>query len=388
MRHVSDHERRARLGTRHGLAPGCEAGSVDAATRSIVALHATEAPTVYLSCWARVPEVAVADVDRAIYEDRSVVRQLAMRRTLWGFPRDLLPAIWPSASARVAAVEAARLAKDIVAGGVAPDGTAWVDAAGAGVLAELARHPGGLPAADIRQAVPMIDERFETKWGTVNFSSRVLTVLGARAEIVRGDNVGGWHVSRPRWTLTEHWLAEAGSLGSTEGYRRLVGAWLRSFGPGTEDDLVWWLGATKGIVRDALAALGAEPASLDDGSTGWLLPDDLDEVAAPDPGVALLPVLDPTVMGWKQRDFHLGPHRDAIFDRNGNAGTTAWVDGRVVGCWVQDDTGRVRVNLLEPIPARARKALDAEAERLTAWLDGLQVPIIYKSPAMKAALAS
>ena len=39
------------------------------------------------------------------------------------------------------------------------------------------------------------------------------------------------------------------------------------------------------------------------------------------PGLALLPVLDPTVMGWKERDFYLGGHGPALFDRNGNAGT-------------------------------------------------------------------
>ncbi len=58
--------------------------------------------------------------------------------------------------------------------------------------------------------------------------------------------------------------------------------WLHTFGPGTTDDLVWWLGATKSVVRAALAELGAVEVSLDHGATGWLLPDDLDE--APDPG--------------------------------------------------------------------------------------------------------
>jgi hypothetical protein len=128
--------------------------------------------------------------------------------------------------------------------------------------------------------------------------------------------------------------------------------------------------------------------SLDGGGTGWLLPDDVDEAGASarhaGPWAALLPVLDPTVMGWKGRDFYLGPHRDALFDTRGNAGTTAWVDGRIVGCWVQDDAGAVGLRLLEDTTAAERRALDAEAERLTAWLDGFRVPTIYKSPAMKA----
>ena len=80
-------------------------------------------------------------------------------------------------------------------------------------------------------------------------------------------------------------------------------------------------------------------------------------------------MLDPTVMGWKERDFYLGPHAPQLFDSNGNAGTTAWWDGRIVGCWVQDDAGVVEVRLLEKLPG-GRAALAAEAERLTAWLAG------------------
>ena len=86
----------------------------------------------------------------------------------------------------------------------------------------------------------------------------------------------------------------------------------------------------------------------------------------PEPWAALLPVLDPTTMGWKQRDFYLAaddvPH---LFDSNGNAGTTAWWDGRVVGCWVQDDDGVVSVVLRRDIGAEGSGALEAEAERLT-----------------------
>ena len=54
-------------------------------------LHATEPATVYLSLHARVDGLTVADVDRALYDDRTLVKQLAMRRTLFVFPRDLLP---------------------------------------------------------------------------------------------------------------------------------------------------------------------------------------------------------------------------------------------------------------------------------------------------------
>ena len=83
------------------------------ATRAMTVLHATEPATVYLSLLARVDGLTVADVDTALYVERSLVKQLAMRRTLFVFPRDLLPAAWGSASARVAAQLRTRLTAEV-----------------------------------------------------------------------------------------------------------------------------------------------------------------------------------------------------------------------------------------------------------------------------------
>lgn len=377
--HVSDNQRRARLGVRHALVSPVD--SPEAATRAMTVLHATEAATVHLSCWARVAPVQVADVDRALYAERTLVKQLAMRRTLFVCPRDLLPAVWGSASARVAGIERARIRKDIERAGIAAD---WLDRAEPEVLALLADAPGGLTTVEVRQALPDLDEKVPVGPGDVWLLPRLINHLGAAGAIVRAVNSGRWAVNKPRWMLTRQWLGDvAAPLDPAAGYLELVRRWLWTFGPGTEDDLVWWLGATKSVVRAALAALAAVPVTLDGGGTGFLLPDDLDPVPDPGPWVALLPVLDPTVMGWQRRDFYLGPHRDLLFDNRGNAGTTAWVDGRAVGCWVQDDAGAVRVHVLETVPAPARRALDDEAARLTDWLGGLKIGSVYSSPAMK-----
>ena len=385
MLHVTDDERRRRVAVRHALAPAHRVASPEAATGAMTALHSTEPATVFLSCWARCTSVTVADVESALHDERSLVKQLAMRRTVFVFPRSLLGAVWPSASARVARSERAQMARDVVAAGIADDGDAWLDHARAAVLAVLGDAPDGLTAAEVRRAAPVIDVRVAVRAGASWASPRVLTQLGATADVARGVNTGHWRISRPRWTLMRHWLTDVPpAWEQADGWRELVRRWLRTFGPGTEDDIVWWLGATKGIVRAALAELAAVAVSLDSGATGWLLPGDLDRTPDPGPWVALLPVLDPTVMGWKARGFYLGPHRQQLFDRAGNAGTTAWVDGRIVGCWVQDDDALVRVRLFEQVSAGARQALDDEAHRLTTWLDGERVNSLIRPPSMQA----
>jgi hypothetical protein len=56
-----------------------------------------------------------------------------------------------------------------------------------------------------------------------------------------------------------------------------------------------------------------------------------------------------------------------------------------VGCWVQDEAGVVRVHLLEELATAERALLDAEAERLTRWLDGVVISTVYPSSSMKEA---
>ena len=352
-------------------------------------LHATEPASVYLSVVARSDAVR-ADVHRALYTERTVVKQLAMRRTLFAFPRDALPAAWGSASARVAAQIGARLAKEVVGGGLADDGAAWVEQWSAAVLRRL-RDDGPASTAELREALPELGRRLEmapgkTYGGSFPVAPRLLSVLAAGGVVLRGENQGDWRTSRPLWTATEEWLGEAPRpVTPDEGYRDLVTRWLRRFGPGTEADLVWWLGATKSAVRRALAEVGAVGVALDHGP-GWVLPDDLEPVAPVEPWAALLPVLDPTVMGWRDRAFYLDPDDvPLLFDVNGNAGTTAWWDGRVVGCWVQDEDGAVQVVPCRDVGGEARAALGREAERLTAWLAGERVATVYPSAAMRAA---
>jgi hypothetical protein len=98
----------------------------------------------------------------------------------------------------------------------------------------------------------------------------------------------------------------------------------------------------------------------------------------------LLPALDPSTMGWKDRAFYLGEHAGRLFDANGNAGPTAWWNGRIVGGWTQDAHGTVVVVPAERLDRAATRALAERATRLTEWLDGDVVRSIYQSPLVRS----
>lgn len=362
---------------------------MDQAIGDLVGLHATDPATPYVSLWARLPNFSIADLDTGLYRRRSLVKHLAMRRTLWVVRTRDLPLVQAAASNRVADNERRRLVADVQKAGIADDGQLWLDRACDAVVRYLTEH-GPAGARQLRAALPELAGSYDPapgkRWGgETPISPRVLTVLSVRGDIVRGPNDGTWMTSRPQWAAATHWLGRSRAVVSPEAARTdLVRTWLHSFGPATVTDVKWWFGNTVTWARHALRDVGAVDVELD-GTPGFALPDDLEEVAEPEPWGALLPGLDVTAMGWYDRDWYLGEHRSQVFDSNGNAGPTVWWNGRVVGGWTQDTDGRVELRLLDDVGRDAVAALTRRAEELTDWLDGVRISPRFPSPLSRAA---
>jgi hypothetical protein len=308
-----------------------------------------------------------------------------MRRTLFVVPRDLAPVIDAACTKALAPVERRRLVGWLRDQGVAAHPDAWLDDVCERTLAALADLESAA-AAELTERVPELATRLSfgegKRWaGSVGVSTRVLFLLAASAAIVRARPRGGWTSGQYRWARTERWLgAPLAATPTDEARASLLTRWLHAFGPATTTDVRWWTGWTASVAKRALATVGAVEVDVEDSGAGWLLPDDLDEVPAPSPWVALLPPLDATPMGWKERDWFLGPHADRLFDRNGNAGPTVWLDGRVVGGWGVAPGGDVRVELLEPVPRRVTTRITREAANLRDWLDGARPIPRFRTP--------
>ena len=387
MRRVGVEERRARLASRHHLAPAARSDDLVAIAGDLVGLHASDPASVYLGAAARMREPAVETVQDALYEARTLVRILGMRRTMFVLPLDLAAIVQAACAGTIAARERRKLEGMIDGAGLHDDAAAHLRKVERATLRALAAR-GEATGAELSRDVPALRQEFTfgagTKWGGVQrLTTRVLVLLGAEGRIVRGRPRGSWLSSQYCWAPLESWL-----LGGLEEWdveraqAELARRWLASYGPATLADLRWWTGWTAGETRRALAQV--ETAEVDlDGEPGLVLADDLEPVAAPEPWVALLPGLDPSVMGWTRRDWYLGPHRPALFDSAGNAGPTVWCDGQIVGGWGQPESGEVTFRLLEDVGAEAGAAVEAEAERLGAWLGGVRASQRFGAPLVR-----
>jgi hypothetical protein len=382
MRRVDAEERRARLARRHRLTPASRTQDVADAVRSVVAFHSSDPVTVFLSARARVRDFDARRLESALYDERTLVRMLAMRRTLFVVPRELVPVVDAGASQAVAANERRKLEKFVAESGVSDDPAAWLDAARAAALAALEAR-GEASTSELTGDHPLLAERLRlgigTRWeAEVGAASRVLLLLAAEGKIVRDRPRGGWTASQYRWVPIER-LGVLEPFDPAEARAQLVGLWLGAFGPATEADIRWWTGWT---ARDARAALASVPHAVVDlgGAVGYVLGDDLEPEPRGEPAAALLPALDPTTMGWKERGWYLGPHAASLFDRNGNAGPTGWWGGQVVGGWAQRKDGGIVHRLLEDVGAEAEAAIAAEAESLADWLGTVRITPRFRTP--------
>jgi hypothetical protein len=402
---VSAAQRRARLIARHHLAG--RTGSVADTTAAMIALHATDPVTVYLSAWARTG-CAADDVDEALYAERAVVRMLGMRRTVFVVPAGLVSVIQSACTDDVARRLRRQLEKDLANGGIGSgDAAGWLRDVGESTLRVLAARGGGgasgaqLSADEPRLRTELTYAPDKSYGGTAYVTSRILGLLAAEGHLVRGHRRGGWSSGQFEWHPAAAWLAGSGAgsgqapgAGGTgiaqpdPGAARaeLARRWLLTFGPAPVADLQWWAGWTGGQTKAALAALAVREADLD-GQPGVLLTGDesFDDDAAP--VAALLPALDPTPMGWQARDWFLGEHREALFDRTGNIGPTVWWAGKIIGGWAQRPSGEVVCRLLEDAGSDAAAAVASEAVRLESWLGQTRVTPRFRTPLERALAA-
>lgn len=380
---IDDEVRRRRIATRHAIAPSERRTTLTEAIDAVVALHSSDPTSVFLSAAARLDGATTASIEDDLYERRVAVRHHAMRRTIWVMTPRLARAAHAGFTRKIAVAERRRTAA------LFGESEAWV-ASGVERVVAVVRDAGApIGAREIGLIVPdLAAQRVVNPGkpyeGTMAPHTRLLLCAAFEGRLARGRPAGTWIGSQYLWVPSEAWHSiDPSEPDELSGATEVIGRYLDRFGPATVEDVVWWTGGTKTLVRRALERLDAVEVSLTGGATGIVLPDDADhhddhrDLA---PWVALLPGLDPTVMGWRRRDWYLDPAvATRVTDRNGNIGPTVWADGRVVGGWVQRPDGTVAHDAAG-LSIAHRALLDREIERLREFVGGTTFSVRFPAP--------
>lgn len=365
---------------------GRPAESVAAAAAAVVGLHSSDPATVVLSAAVRT-RLDLDEIEAQMYSEEPprLWRIHAMRRTLWMLTEKHARAAMLAVAPKVATAERTRLLGWVEAAGFTDDAERWLAHVADATVAAIVEDRG-IGTRELSDAVPELDQTLVVGSGAwiteTPAKSRVLYVLAMEGRIRRGPPAGSWLSSQYGWVPVE----DPATGDAREASVRLVTDWLAAFGPATFDDIAWWFGwgvrATRAALADiATATIGEDELLVLDG-------DDAVEAPAGAPSARLVPSLDPTVMGWKDRRWMLGEHGDKLFDNTGNAGPIVFIEGRAVGAWGQRPDGAVALDLLEPLGSDERDAVEAERRWLETWLDGTVVRPRFPSPASSAIMKS
>lgn len=385
MRTISVQQRRRLMVRRHHLAG--EANDPETATRAVIALHASDPASVYLSVLARTSSSTLADVAQALYERRSLVRWMAMRRTLFVFPREDVPLVQAAVSTALAAMLRKRLISVLERNGAEPAVTGdiadWLD-----ILASRVEHAlrarGEATGAELSADEPLLRTAIPVRAPSdrpQNVTTSLLTWMSAAGRLVRSTPTGAWTSRHHRWEHASQWWPNGlPSMDPDQARQALARRYLTRFGPATVDDMQWWTGWNKATVRRALDSLPLDEIDLH-GQPGITLRADRTSIdEAESQTASLLPALDPTPMGWKHRDWMLGIDHQAVFDGAGNIGPTVWWNGEVIGSWALTAAGDLRTRILADRGSEAVAAVDTAAAQLQERLEGASVTPAIRTP--------
>lgn len=362
---------------RHHLDERAPAGAVLAVTSRLCGLHAQVMSSAELTVWARVEDLDRRAVQRALWEDRTLVKTWAMRGTLHLLPAHELPLWYAALSTSWQYLKPALWQKYF---GITIDELDRLTEAIAAALdgrmmtrEELAREVGRLTGSAAFGA-----KLAESSWGTI------LRPAAFTGRLCFAPSLG----QRVRFTRPDTWLAAAPPPADPQAATATVTRrFLAAYAPATYRDLArWWSGGGVSTARQWIASLGEEVTSVElDGAQAWMLAADARELPelSPNRSVRLLPGFDQYVVAASRHAEHLlpGDFRRRVYRPQGWISPVLLVNGRMEGTWRHEIKGsrvEVAIDPFVKAPAWVRRAAGQEAERLAAFL-GCALRLAWKS---------
>lgn len=375
--------------TRHHLASRAPASDLVQVARDMGGAQAQVLSAAEMSLWARTRGLHAADVETALWEDRTLVRVWCMRGTV-----HLVPSRDFSVFVRGCAGRAERDAR-------------WMARRG---------RPMDLIERMVQQIAKVLDrpltrnEAADRLLGSLGTSKKIRLGRGWGKEAdvdafeVDGQTVslggilgyacirGSLCAGPPRgnqgtFVRPDAWLRDWRDLSVPEAEDELLRVYLRAHGPANVSDFAWWTYVTAPAARAIWDRQkeNRSPVSVD-GRIGWVLRDDLPALKRARvrrPSVRLLPFFDAFLLGHKDKG-HLveAKHYKRVYRPQGWLSPAVLVDGRIKGIWSRERKGRrivLRIEAFNRFGAEIREAIEGEGQDLGRFLEADEVNLTFAS---------
>jgi hypothetical protein len=323
--------------------------------------HAQVLSAAEFSIGRRIAGATRADIQRALWEDRTLVKTFGPRGTVHLLPAADLP-MWTGAlSALPSSVPAHPEPVRFT-----PEQAEEVIAAIGDALADAELTVDELTEAIVDRTGPWAGEptmeAFQGRWPRW----RQLTSTAAhRGMLCFGPNRG----PKVTYTNPHRWLPGFRPDDGDAALRTLLTRYLYAYGPATPQHFARWLSIPPRHAAELFGELagGLEPVELD-GAPGWVLGGDTATPQQPHRGIRLLGYFDAYVVAGQPRErLYPGAAATRGLTPAGQAGNypVLLVDGVVGGVWHQRRSGRklaITVEPLRELTATQRRQLDDEVE--------------------------
>jgi hypothetical protein len=335
--------------------------------RDIGGLHATSAKSPYLSLFSRVADFTRDKLNEELYVKRSLGKIRCMRKTVYILPGELIPVAF-SATRRMIELTSERYSRYL--------GVTEKEYSETSKLILKVLKGEGMTAKEIREAL-----------GTELSISAILNLMCDQGLLIRGNPRKGWKSNIHTYRLLHDYFPDMNlnKLGEERATVLLVKHYLRSFGPVTDNDIVWWIGVNRTRIREALRKIREQTVlvkieAFEDNFI--MLRSDKDRIERTNLPrkriVNLLPGLDPYLMGYKERRRYLDyQNYEKVFDRSGNATSTILIDGRVAGVWdfADDEEPLVKIFLFDRVEESVLDEIYLKAQGIGRFIADKEVKI-------------
>ncbi len=340
------------------LLAGAPARDPVAVAERLLAIQAQDLRGARLAIRARTTGLNVADVDRALTDDRSLLITWLNRGTLHLVRREDYPWLQALTTPQLATGNARRLEQT----GVTPR----LAKRGVGVILRALADEGPLTRRQLAERVEAAG--VPTKNQAL---VHVLTLTALQGLTVRGPMVG----AHQAFVLVRDWLGEQPAVDRELALAELARRFLAGHGPGDERDVAKWAGLPLRDVRVGLSAIASELEQRPD----RLLDLARRPAAAELPPPRLLGVYEPVLLGWVSREPLLGRHLKRV-TIEGLFRAFALAGGRAVATWSLDG-GNIELEPFGRLSREVRSALAADAQDVLRFLTaGSQKPVTLSVP--------
>jgi hypothetical protein len=303
-----------------GLGPVRFEGGVASVVRVLCGVQAQDVGAAPLAIRVRSVGLVAEDVERALAQERSIVRTWAMRGTLHYLAAEDVGWILALLGPGFAASGKRRRAE------LGLDDTA--SARGVKIIRDTLAEHGPLTRAQISEHL----ERHGLP-STGQAPVHLIALASLQGLVCHGPERGG----KPTYVLLSDWIEPGEEMPRVRAVEELAHRYLAAYAPASVEDYAAWSGLPLGDVRPAWKRIESEMVEVEvEGKAAWMV---RKQEAWLDAGlegqsVRLVPSFDTYLLGYRSREFMLAPENTRrIHPGGGILHPAVVVDGWVSGTW-------------------------------------------------------